>query len=223
MPITITNSFDAGTPAIADDVNKNFQDIKTYMDSLVVKTNEAVFSVFPELPVGTPTSVQAVPKSYVDTTTNKMSGQITSLHTTPRDQVATTGYEVVSDQDFVIPATITEAVTFKVEAGWVLSNNTGTSGAGLFKYEICWDTGALTPVYTLLAPASALLTSSSTGSYSILSNEVMSLSTPFYASQAAAGKTVRIRFSVSQPAAGVTMWLVTPRTLVTVTREVPFA
>lgn len=223
MPLSITNTFTAGSPAIATQVNTNFTDVKTYIDTLVPKVNDAVFTVFPELPVGTPTSVQATPRSYVDTNVNKMSGQITNLHTTARSQTGTAGYEVVSDQDFVIPSTITEAVTFQVEAGWTLSNNSGTSSAGLFKYEINWDVVGTPSAYTLLAPAAGLITNNATGSYTIRSNEVMSLSTPFYASQAAAGKTVRIRFSVSQPAAGITLWLVTPRTLVTVTREIPFA
>jgi len=232
--VSVTNTFVAGTNAVASAVNTNFADLVSYINTnAILKDGTKTFTVHQPTSAGDPTDpTHLARKAYVDTTTNKMSGQITSLHTTPRSQVATGAYEVVSNQDFVIPATVTEAVTFQIQAAWVLSNNTGASGAGLFKYEICWDLLAATPVYTLLAPATALITTApvspaTTNSFTINSNDVINNGIPLYASQAAAGKTVRIRLSFFQPTTanggGLSMWLVTPKTLVTVTREVPFA
>ena len=99
MPISITNSFIAGTPAIATQVNTNFNDVKTYIDTLVPKVNDAVFTVFPELPVGTPTSVQATPRSYVDNI-----GALGLADSTTKDnalKASNTGFKMVSGANTV--------------------------------------------------------------------------------------------------------------------------
>lgn len=100
MPISITNSFTAGSPAIATQVNTNFNDVKTYIDTLVPKVNDAVFTVFPELPAsGVPTSVQATPRSYVDAI-----GALGLADSTTKDnavKASNTGFRMVSGANTV--------------------------------------------------------------------------------------------------------------------------
>jgi hypothetical protein len=87
--LTITNTFTAGTEAVASEVNQNFSDVRNFVNSQVVhKDGTNPFTVMPVLPSSSFSSVttagHAANKAYVDYKTSDKA----SLSLTPRGLVA---------------------------------------------------------------------------------------------------------------------------------------
>lgn len=220
MGIPSLNQFQANQPAVAADVNENFETLKTYVDTnCILKDASLDFTSTPAGPASDPVDANDLArKQYVDNTVNLRTGFQSVGLTTPYTIVAFDTLETVAETSFVIPATwSTTNLTLMIWSKFKLTNNNATS-AGAYKLEYTLDALAATPTWTQLDGTLLAITSPATEA-TVISNSAI----PYRVSSLVGGKTVKVRLRVQENTGFVNKWIVTPDIKILALREVSFA
>lgn len=153
--LNLSHTFTAGTEAKASEVNQNFTDVKTFVNTNVVhKDGTNPFTVMPVLPSGdanaVSTNAHAANKAYVDTTaastalaskpTNVAWGHVGSATKTGTQSFITTTYEDITN----LTVTFTGVAGRRYKATAVLVARDDLAAAGSFSADVILTNGSNT-------------------------------------------------------------------------------
>ena len=226
MAVSVTYSFTAGNPARASEVNQNFADLVSYINSSVMLTSGVAFTQTPSGPASDPTTDdQLARKLYVDNAVKARTGFGMQRPTTTAQitdaNFNASAYQVFSEASWVVGTAGT--VDVLVWATMTISNNNAaTTGDWVLEYTT--DATAASPTYTSIYTVTTNQSLASTGyTYSPNLNTAFS-GFPFsFTAAVAAGKTLKVRSKVRENLALANKWNVTDNLLVVTGREVSFA
>lgn len=224
MAVSVTYSFTAGNPARASEVNQNFADLVSYINSSVMMTSGVAFTQTPSGPASDPTTDnQFTRKLYVDNAVNARTGFGLQRATTTAGitdaNFAGSAYQTFSEVGWTI--TSGGAIDVLVWASMTLSNNNAAT-TGDWVVEYTTDATAASPSYTTIYSTGTNQTSVSTG-FSYTPNITFG-GFPFtFTASVLAGKTLKVRSKVRENNAFAQKWNVTDNLLVVTGREVSFA
>ena len=151
--LNLSHTFTAGTEAKASEVNQNFTDVKTFVNTNVVhKDGTNPFTVMPVLPSGdanaVSTNAHAANKAYVDTTaastalasqpTNVAWGRVGSATKTAEQSFVTTTYADISG----LTVTFTGVAGRRYKATAVLVARNDLTTAGSFSADLILTTSS---------------------------------------------------------------------------------